>query len=61
VIALKIKPDPEDEDDKGGIFTLSVEEPKQHLQILMEATQHFAKNIGYPLELMVIQKDPQQG
>jgi hypothetical protein len=62
VICLRVRPDADAEQfPEGGIFSLSVRDQKEHLQILMETTQHFAKQTGYPLEMMVLQKEPEQG
>lgn len=62
VVAVKVAPDEDAEvEAKGGIFSLSMLDEKPHLQTLMEVTQVFAKQTGYPLEMVVIQKEPQQG
>jgi hypothetical protein len=62
VVAMKVAPDENAEaEPEGGIFSLSMLDEKPHLQTLMEVTQVFAKQTGYPLEMMIVQKDPQQG
>lgn len=64
VVSLVLKPDaeaPEELRPDGAITSLSTLEPERHRQVLMETTQLFAKQIGYPLEMLVLRKEPQQG
>ena len=62
VVSMRMKPEAEAEvQPNGGVSSLSTLDPDDHLKVLMETTQQFARQIGYPLEMMVLQKEPQQG
>lgn len=55
VVGLRIVPDEDAEvHPEGGVFSLSSLQQKEHLNLLMEITQHFAKQTDYPLEMMVL-------
>lgn len=61
VVSMRIKPGSEGEEKPdGGISSLSTLDPDDHLKVLMETTQQFARQTGYPLEMMVLQKNEQE-
>lgn len=60
VIGMRVVKDPEakeEEHPSGGVFSLSSLSQKEHLNLLMEITQTFAKQTEYPLEMIVLGRE----